>query len=1116
MARLRPTTTTGCRNGIATFGLLLVSGASLAAPAGSDVVTCAGLQQARVADGAPWRCRAALQANHSYLAEVARQTRDITLELIGPNGQRVLKVDSPTRRQGPELLFQIPHVAGNYTLVLDAADQSVPPAIVELRFREMPEAAPQSALARGMSAMTTAAATVEQPGKQTLQRQAALLRSAVAELHAAGAHAQEAEAQLRTAALNYWSILEWPPVIAAAREARRLYDTLPDPVMSAQAALLEAITLIEVRQAPQSGARVAPKAGRTPLDEAVDLLETAASQFHRAGLAYDEAVATNYLGIALYSKGRHAQARERYAAAARLFGQLREAPDEAMALQNIAVLDFDAGDYAEAVASYKRELPKLDPVRDRESYVTVLNNLGLAQSVLGNTDEAITTLLRALPLTQADTQVSERSRVYHNLGRTYLNLGDEERGRTFAEQALKLRQSAAGQDRRGLLTSLLRVGDLYREEGDTQRALKLHLQALDSASSPQENIRVLLAVGQDQMAAGTAAAAITTYERALKLDLPTDWPARTSVTGAYGYALSRSGRKEGRALLLKAAQTHAAVGDDELAAQDYYLLAAEEERAGEYESALRNVGKALSMFNSQRLRAVNPDLRATYVANRAAAYELQAGLYMSQWERAQGTADRNRFASAALSSVELLRQRALDDFRQFALQPGQGSASGAAALVELDSRLATKRHRLAFFLDQEKPDPERIANLRREIALLRTELDVAQVKESSRAGAAEPAAAKLSIADVQRSLAADAALVTWLPGEGRSWIWCITRTSANAYPLAAGLDLEAAARELHRIWSRPPTGAATSDREIKASEVILGPAGMQLAGQERIVVIADGALRAIPLGALWVTGAAGGKAHRLAESAVVSYQAALNRWTDLPGKAAKAEARPRILLVGDPVLIGETNGSTSVAQLRGTSGPDVTPALQRLPGSRREVEGIVGMADGWHADVLLGDAATKAAVLAQPLGTFRVLHFATHARLDVHDPQLSSVLLSSRQADVGRTTSALSLREIIGLGLHADAVVLSACEGSLGKEYRGQLSFGLSEAFLLAGANNVLGTLWQVSDAATARYMQSYYDNYLRRGLSASAAAQAAARVMMNDPVYGDPFYWAGFVVLAS
>ena len=222
-----------------------------------------------------------------------------------------------------------------------------------------------------------------------------------------------------------------------------------------------------------------------------------------------------------------------------------------------------------------------------------------------------------------------------------------------------------------------------------------------------------------------------------------------------------------------------------------------------------------------------------------------------------------------------------------------------------------------------------------------------------------------------------------------------------------------------------------------------------------------------------------------------------------------------ILLVGDPVLIG-TPDASAVAELRGTTSVEEPWQLPRLPGSRREVESIVKIASGWHSDVLLGEAATKAAVLAAPLGTFRVIHFATHARLDVHDPQLSSIRLSARPRAGSQNQADLSLRDIVGLGLSADSVVLSACEGSLGKEYRGQLSFGLSEAFLLAGAHNVVGSLWRVSDVATEKYMRFYYEAYMGRGLSAVAAAQSAARQLMRDPVYGQPFYRAAFVVLVA
>ena len=183
--------------------------------------------------------------------------------------------------------------------------------------------------------------------------------------------------------------------------------------------------------------------------------------------------------------------------------------------------------------------------------MTILNNLGVAQSVLGNADESVAALTKALPLTEGEALAAERARVLHNLGRTYLNLGELERGSVFASQALELRQAKPDRDRRGLLTSLLLVGDLSREAGDAHKALKLHIQALDLVRSPQEQIRVLFAIGKDQMAAGEVSTALDTYQRALKLDLPEDWPVRVSVSGAYGYALSRSGKAEGRAVLLK-------------------------------------------------------------------------------------------------------------------------------------------------------------------------------------------------------------------------------------------------------------------------------------------------------------------------------------------------------------------------------------------------------------------------------------------------------------------------------------------------------------------------------------------------------------------------------------
>ena len=223
-------------------------------------------------------------------------------------------------------------------------------------------------------------------------------------------------------------------------------------------------------------------------------------------------------------------------------------------------------------------------------------------------------------------------------------------------------------------------------------------------------------------------------------------------------------------------------------------------------------------------------------------------------------------------------------------------------------------------------------------------------------------------------------------------------------------------------------------------------------------------------------------------------------------RAGAATPANRILLVGDPTAPQRPPSATSAIA--------VDPwALPPLPGSRREIQNIAAITADWRSYVLLGAEATKPALLSMPLDSFRTIHFATHARLDVQDPQLSSIALSSRAGSTTAANSMLTVREIVGFKLNAETVVLSACEASLGKSYRGQLSFGLSEAFLLAGAHNVVGSLWKVSDEAAQAYMQHFYQAYVRFDATPAASARAAALEMSRDPVFSHPYFWAAFAI---
>ncbi|MEO6597820.1 MAG: CHAT domain-containing protein [Planctomycetota bacterium] len=75
-------------------------------------------------------------------------------------------------------------------------------------------------------------------------------------------------------------------------------------------------------------------------------------------------------------------------------------------------------------------------------------------------------------------------------------------------------------------------------------------------------------------------------------------------------------------------------------------------------------------------------------------------------------------------------------------------------------------------------------------------------------------------------------------------------------------------------------------------------------------------------------------------------------------------------------------------------------------------------------------------------------------------------------------------------------VVLSACETALGSAVADNV-MSLRRAFHLAGAREVISSMWRVDDLATSTLMQDFYDRHLRQGSAASAALRAARLAML-------------------
>jgi len=160
--------------------------------------------------------------------------------------------------------------------------------------------------------------------------------------------------------------------------------------------------------------------------------------------------------------------------------------------------------------------------------------------------------------------------------------------------------------------------------------------------------------------------------------------------------------------------------------------------------------------------------------------------------------------------------------------------------------------------------------------------------------------------------------------------------------------------------------------------------------------------------------------------------------------------------------------------------------------------------------LLLSDKAATEARVTELAPTYNILHFATHGvLLGSVVPGGSSLLVTADDTHDGF----LSAGEIAGLDLSRSYIaVLSACETSVSEDDGRSIDLGsITNAFLTAGAPSVLGTMWQVNDAATTSLMLDFYTQFLEVG--AGEALRRAQLAVRKDPRFAHPYYWGAFVL---
>jgi CHAT domain-containing protein/outer membrane protein assembly factor BamB len=318
------------------------------------------------------------------------------------------------------------------------------------------------------------------------------------------------------------------------------------------------------------------------------------------------------------------------------------------------------------------------------------------------------------------------------------------------------------------------------------------------------------------------------------------------------------------------------------------------------------------------------------------------------------------------------------------------------------------------------------------------------------------------------------------------------------------------------------SAAATGDGSLDvaartattAAPKLLGPWFAELAHLKRIVMAPDGNLNAVPFAMLFGDGS---KRDGPALSVISSID-------DLNDRAASPTGPPAIFADIDfnaenVAGIGDLAGLPP-AQPR-SSGVQYAP-LQKTADEARRIKALLP-----GAVVFSQAAATKAAFF--DLHRPQVVHVATHGDFSAlpaepdstaellsatSNPMLRSALVfaGANRKEIGGTALATAL-EISTLDFDGtDLVVLSACDTGLGGLTAGEGVFGLRRAFVAAGAKRIVLSLWQVDDAATAFLMSAFYQA-LRDGRDVDEALARAQAETRQQPGWGHPYYWAGFIL---
>lgn len=719
--------------------------------------------------------------------------------------------------------------------------------------------------------------------------------------------------------------------------------------------------------------------------------------WHKLGEKYWEAYIYNYIGVIYFGLGERQKALEFYRRALPLRRFVRDTSGEATTLSNMGSVYASLDERQLALQYYSLALPLFRRIGSKEDEAIALSNMGSLQLKLNGRQKALEYYGLALPLFRALNEKNDEAVVLRKIGELYHGLGEKEKAREYYNEALAIHRAMG--DQRGEGDLLYDIGKIHAETDKT---------ILTSFVYYTQSLRLARAIGDRD----SEAVVFNGMMRA--------W---VEHFGSPGNAILFGKQSVNKYQELRGAAKGL---DSELqktflrSAEDVYKLLAE---LLIMEGRLEEAVQLLNLYQDQQFFDLDPSLNSPV---RQLALSPREQKFAKLYETAGEDAARlgaeleeleGESARRSLSHEEETQRKKLDDEHRAALE--------AFRTFILDGNNE---------FSQTPDEQDRVPAV----------TDVVEMRAALR---------ELDAATGQKT----AALYTLV---GFSNFYVLSVTADGPVKLFESKverdDFNKKLLEFYALLQSPKYDPRPVGGELY--EIIFKPAEAELekAGVRNLMWMLDGALRYVPVAALW-----DGKRY-LAE-----------RFKNVVFTRANPERMTRgVSRKWAGIGFGSSRAHTIDSQDDGDriSFPALPGVTEELRAIFRTGNSNAGTMDG---EVFSDERFTKRAFYESLKRRRPLVHISSHFSFRPGDGSRSFLLLGD-----GSVLTLDNMKERGRLFDGVELLTLSACNTAATRaDADGKEIDGFAELAQRLGAGSVLATLWQVSDNSTPWLMKEFYTN---------------------------------------